>query len=79
MRKILNKTQGEITMATNERLKETIANMDTISIIIRDSNYHTEKIKITHNEACNLVGGDLLYSHEIKVNSSGQHMTITVN
>lgn len=66
-------------MATNNTMKATIANMDVISLIVIDSNYHEEKIKITHDEACNLVGGDLLYSHTIKVDSHGQHMTITVN
>lgn len=65
-------------MATND-IKTTIGNMDTISIIVRDSNYWGERINITHDEACKLVSGELLYSHEINVKSSGQHMTITVN
>lgn len=65
-------------MTTNE-MKAKIADMDTISIIVRDSNYHIEKVKITHDEACKLVSSNLLYSHAIKVNSHGQHMTITVN
>jgi hypothetical protein len=66
-------------MTTINIMKEIIGNMDTISIIVRDSNYWGERIKITHEEACRLTSGDLLYSHEIKVNSHGQHMTITVN
>ena len=66
-------------MATNETIKTTISNMDTISIIVRDSNYHTEKIKITHDEACRLVDSNLLYSHKVNIDSHGQHMTITVN
>lgn len=56
-----------------------VGHMDTISLVVRDSNFHKEIIKITPQEACKLIIGDLLYSHEIKVNSSGQHMTITVN
>jgi hypothetical protein len=66
-------------MKIGNLIKTTIANMDTISLAVSDSNFHKEKIKITHDEACRLVDSNLIYSHKVKVNSSGQHMTITVN
>lgn len=66
-------------MKIGNLIKITIRKMDTISIIVKDSNYWRERINITHDEAYKLVSGDLLYSYKIKVTSSGQHMTITVN
>lgn len=62
-------------MATNDTMKATIANMDVISLMIADSNFHKEIIEITHDAALKLVSRDLLYRHKIK----GQHMVIIVN
>lgn len=65
-------------MATNETMKARIANMNEINLAVSDSNYHREIINMTHDEACRLVNGDILYSYEIMENSRGKFMTITI-
>lgn len=72
------------TMKTMKTMKTIISDMDTIILIIKDSNYFKYEMKLTIEEAFKLAESDLIHNVKVKITgtrNAGYHenMTITVN